>query len=52
MFGLIAGLLMSGFVALWDYKLDGLIRKGMRKHLLDEELKRTGCVFIDPRSES
>lgn len=49
-FGLIAGFVMIGFLALWDFKLEDSVKKRLRKHL-DKGSEETKCIFIDPRRE-
>lgn len=48
--GLITVLLVAGFIALWDFKLETTVRKALRHHL-DKESKEAKSIFIDPRKE-
>lgn len=48
--GLMVALLVGGFIALWDFKLEATVRKTLRQHL-DKESKEVKSIFIDPRKE-
>lgn len=49
-FGLITGLIVAGFVSLWDFKLESIVKQNLRQRL-DKESKEVTSIFIDPRRE-